>query len=270
MIWLLLLACWGDNAYILEGTVVEVHPGEVVVAHEKVERLGMDAMTMPFPADQSQLDGLQPGDRIYARLMMEQDGPHLDRIRVTGHGEAPKLAVDPAGPVHAGEIVPATPVTLPDGTTTTVGAGQSRRTALTFLYTRCPFPEFCPAVTARLQALQGMVGPDTRILAITLDPDGDTPAVLQKYASDVGADPAIWQFGRLEKSQLDSLALKAGLSVTVEDGNILHAIRLLVIDKDGRLIERYDDTRWSNERVAEQLKTGGPPAPPGSDGTMSP
>jgi protein SCO1/2 len=240
------------------------------VAHEKVEKLGMDAMTMPFPADPSQLEGVVPGDRIYARLMMEQDGPHLDRIRVTGHGEVPKMQVDPDGPVKPGGIVPSTTVTLPDGSTTVVGAGQDRRTALTFVYTRCPFPEFCPAITARLQALQGMVGPEERILAISLDPEGDTPEVLKKYATDIGADPAIWQFARLEKSKLDALAMQAGLSVTVEDGNILHGIRLLVIDKDGRLIERYDDTRWSNERVAEQLKTGGPPAPPGSDGTLTP
>jgi protein SCO1/2 len=269
MIWLL-LACWGDNAYILEGTVVSVGAGEVVVAHEKVERLGMDAMTMPFPADPDQLQGVQPGDRIYARLMMEQDGPHLDRIRVTGHGAAPAMQVDPDGPLHAGDVLASVPVTLPDGTTTTIGAGQPRRTAVTFVYTTCPFPEFCPAITGRLQVLQGMIGPESRLLAITLDPERDTAAVLSAYASDVGANPAIWQFGRVEKSALDALALRAGLSVTQEEGNILHGIRLLVLDADGRLIERYDDTRWSNERVASQLKTGEPKAPLGANGTLTP
>lgn len=269
MIWLL-LSCWGDNAYILEGTVVEVHADEVVVAHEKVEKLGMDAMTMPFPAPRDQLAALKPGDRITARLMMEQDGPHLERIRVTGHGDPPKMAVDPEGPLRAGDVLPPTPVALPDGTTTTVGAGQDRRTALTFVYTKCPFPEFCPAITTRLLALQALIGPEQRILAITLDPDGDSPEVLRAFATDRGLDPAIWQLGRLEKSQLDALALKAGLSVTVEDGNILHGIRLLVLDTDGRLIERYDDARWDNARVARQLKTGGPPAPIGSDGTITP
>ena len=64
----LLAGCWGSNAYIVEGTVVEVRPpSEVVLDHHEVPGL-MPEMTMPFTVkDPSLLDGLEPGINDLAR-----------------------------------------------------------------------------------------------------------------------------------------------------------------------------------------------------------
>ncbi len=165
-----------------------------------------------------------------------------------------------------------TRVPLADGTTRVVGAGQDSPTLLTFLYTTCPQPAFCPAIAARLQGLQSALEPgEATLLAITIDPDGDTPEVLRAYGERVGADPAIWRFGRLDPEALTDLAARAALTVdTVTGGTeILHSIRILVLDAEGRLVERYDDARFPAERVLQQLRTGGPPAPKGADGTIT-
>ena len=97
--------------------------------------------------------------------------------------------------------------------------------------------------------------------------------VLGAYASKVGAVPATWRFGRLaEQEDLQALALRAALTVTEDDNgtDILHSLRLMVLAADGRLVERYDDNNWPLDRVVQQLRTGKPPAPPGSDGTLTP
>ena len=266
-----LLACddWGSRAHILEGTILEVHaPDELIVDHREIKDY-MGPMTMPFPVRApSEMEGLTRGDEIVARLMIDERGSWLDRIRVTGHTELPPLYVAPM-PLRPGEVLP--PVTVDvGGATIVVGQGQDRPTALGFLYTTCPIPEYCPALVTKLQALQALVGDDVRLVTVTLDPTTDTREALDAFAVTTGARPGVWQFGRVEDAALTGLASLAGLSVMRDGGTLLHGARLLVLDRDGRLVERYDDNRFPVDRIAEQLKTGGPAAPAGNSGTLTP
>jgi protein SCO1/2 len=272
-----LLACTGGDTYIVEGTVVEIHgPNEIVLDHDPIHGPGgvmyMDRMTMPFAVRDAHLaKGLVPGDRVTARLVVEQDGTHLEAIRVTGKGVLPPPAEGtPPLPLRAGEILERVDVEVEDGTSVVIGDGQGIATAVAFVYTTCPLPEFCPAVVTRLQSLQEKIGTDARIVAITIDPEHDTTAVLAEFASKVGAKKETWRFGRLPPDRLEPLAWRAALSVTRDGTAIEHGLRLLVLDRDGRLVERYDDARWPIDRVAEQLRTGGPPAPDGTSGTVTP
>lgn len=275
----LLAACWGSNAHIMQGEVVEVRsPTQVVIRHDDIPGL-MPAMTMPFTVrDPALLADLQPGDPIYARLIADDDGgwylAQLKRKPGTQRASASPASPAPAlpAPLRPGQTLPSVKIPLSNGQTTTVGAGAGP-TLLTFLYTTCPQPEFCPAIAARLQGMQAALDPgQARILAVTIDPEGDTPEVLESYAKNVGADPKIWQFGRLDTPELHRLAARAALTIDTASGSteILHSIRVLVLDKDGALVERYDDARFPADRVLEQLRTGGPPAPPDGDGTLTP
>lgn len=266
---LALAGCWGDNAYIVEGTVLDKpSPTRIVVAHEDIPGL-MEAMTMPFDVrDPALLEEVDPGDRIYARLRIEQDGGHLARVRVVGQGTVPADYRPTVGPVPPGGLLPALEVPVTGGARWTLGEGQGRPTLLTFLYTRCPMPEFCPMVVARLQALQEQV--DARLLAVTLDPEHDTLEVLEAYGEAAGARPDVWRFGRLPEDELAHLALLAGLPVTRDGDEVVHGLRFLVLDADGRLVERYDDASFPIDRVVSQLRTGEPKAPAGSDGTRTP
>lgn len=269
---LLIGACWGKDAYIVEGTVLEVTgPAEIIVDHDEVPGL-MGAMIMPFRvADPTMLTALKPGDRIVGRLMIRREGSELDKLRVIGHPGVPSdYRVSGPGPIKAGDPLPPLEVAVTGGETWTLGVGQGVPTVVTWLYTTCPIPEYCPAVVMRLQALQAQVAGKARILAITIDPEGDTPEVLEQFATSAGADPTTWRFGRLSKDDLMTSAKRATLSVREDEGEVLHGLRLMVLDADGRLIERYDDNRWPLDRVVSQLTTGGPAAPPGSDGTITP
>lgn len=271
----LLTACWGSNAYIVQGVVVEVTGAtEVVIKHDDVPGL-MPAMTMPFSVrDPALVSDLQPGDLVYARLITEGEDWYLAEVRE--RGRAPEVTSKPAAPLRpaplrATQTLPRTEIPLADGSTLTVGEGQSGPVLLTFLFTTCPRPEFCPALATRLQGLQAALTPgEATLLAVTIDPSGDTPEVLRAYGESVGADPAIWRFGRLEGDALANLAARAALTIDSATGEeILHSLRVLVLDEKGRLVERYDDARFPAARVLEQLRTGGPPAPAGSDGTAT-
>ncbi len=269
---LLLASCWGENAHILEGTVVDVRgTNQVVVDHEEIKGL-MEPMIMPFDVrDPDVLKGVVAGDRIVARVLIDDQGMYLDRVRVTGKGEiSDEAKAQIPENLRPGQTMPAVQVTVSDGSTLTIGEGQQKPTAVSFLYTRCPMPEFCPALVARFQALQGSVGADAQLVAITIDPAHDTLEVLASFAETSGADSNVWRFGRVSAEDLKRLAGMASLSIAPSGETIEHGSRTLILDASGRLVERYDDNRWPLERVVTQLKTGKPEAPMGSDGTVTP
>jgi protein SCO1/2 len=266
---LLIAGCASSSPYILEGTVVEVRsPTEVVVDHAPIAGL-MDAMVMPVTLAPALAGTLAAGDRIVARVVQADGGLRIEKVRQTGY--APVDVPDAAGgPLRAGETAPqvAVPVTG-GGMWSLVGEAP---TLVSFVYTRCPLPEFCPATVARLAAVQRRLPTGTRLLSITLDPAYDSLDVLGAYAATVGADPTLWRFGRLDADALATLAGAAALGVYpgANASSIEHNTRHLVLDASGRLIERYDDNRFPVDRVVSQLTTGRPPAPEGSDGTITP
>jgi len=250
----------------LTGTVVRVDPPSITVDHDPIPGV-MGAMVMPFRVLPHQAEALGPGDRIRGTLIGSDFGYQLVDPTKIGDGDA-ALREDIA-PLQLGEPLPTTRIPLSDQRSWTVGVDQERPTALTFLYTTCPDPNFCPALAARLQALQPRIAGKARIVAVTIDPEVDSPAVLNRYGRLLDADPDTWVFGRLDPEWLQRLALLSGMAVTERSGRITHNVRLLIFDAEGRLVERYDDNAWPLDRVVSQLLTGEPRPPAGPAGTLS-
>lgn len=268
----LLVGCWGSRAWIMEGQVLEIEGDtRVVVDHEEIYGL-MPKMVMPFEvASPELLAEVRPGSRVVARLLKEDGRLIIDKLRVTGFAPVPaSYRSTEGGPVRPGDPLPAREVPVGPDAAWPLGIGQGAPTLLTFLYTRCPRPEFCPMIVSRLQAVQAALGEEdeVRLLAVTLDPEEDTWEVLSAYGAAAGAQEGRWRFGRLPLADLETLAEQAALAI-VRQGEIVHGIRWLVLDGEGALVERYDDNDWPLERVLSQLRTGEPKAPVGSDGTVS-
>ena len=165
---------------------------------------------------------------------MAQQGSYLERVRVTGSAPVTPPTPGAEPPLRAGEVLPAVSLPVTAGETWTVGAGQPGRTALGFVYTTCPLPEFCPATIARLQGLQGSLPAGARIVLVTIDPNTDTLPVLDAFAAQVGARPDVWRFARLEGDALAALARRAALTVDPSSGSITHNTRLLVLGRGRR------------------------------------
>lgn len=252
------------RAHTLTGTVVNTEPGRITVDHDPIEGV-MAGMVMSFLVPPDDAEKLKGGDQIAATMLGSPTGYVLVEIERTGEGAAPLR--DDIEPLKTGDVFPRTEVTAEDGSTLVIGEGQPTRTAITFLYTSCPDPAFCPALATRLGALQGEIEGKGRIVAITIDPEIDKPHILERYGEGVGADFETWRFGHLEPEWLQRVALLSGMAVTIENGKIAHLLRMVITDTDGTVIERYDDNAWPLERVAQQLNTGEPRQPPGEHGS---
>ncbi len=245
-----------SGGHALKGTVVNIDGIRVSIDHEPIDGV-MPAMVMGFGLAPWEASALAPGDVIEAQLLDTDYGWQLVNPVKTGHAEV-ELRSD-VKPVQVGEVLPRTELVAEDASPVVVGEGQGTRTLLTYIYTQCPDPTFCPAIGARLAALQKKLD-GGRIVTVTLDPEHDSTEVLAAWGELMGADTSIWRLARAKPLVLQDLALRGGQRVTVDGGRISHLHRILILDEDGTVIERYDDDRWPTDRVVQQLSTGQPRA----------
>jgi protein SCO1/2 len=179
-------------------------------------------------------------------------------------GPAPAAAESTAGGVRpepnkaiaVGETVPDFALTDQTGKTVRLSQFHGEPVAVTFAYTRCPDATACPMTMAKFAKLNAaLTGKNFgRLLAITVDPENDTPAVLADYAKRIGADPARWKFLTGDPRALARVAETFGVLYYPERGRIVHQQAVAVIDPEGRLAAIYYGADWEPEQVLQELE----------------
>ena len=259
-----------DNArtYQLTGQilVVRTETNEVLVKHEDIPGF-MQAMTMPYTVkDPAILKDRTAGDLITATLKVAADGAFLSAITKTGSAPLPEDArttIPAAANVHLlqrGDAVPDTPL-VDDGRPLRLTDFKGNAAAVTFIYTRCPLPQFCPLMDRRFAEVQKLASATpalagkVRLLSISFDPAFDRDATLQAHAGKVGADPRVWRFATADEASVDRLAAAFGINVIREkDGTITHNLRTAIIDPSGRVFTILDNNAWTAADLARGLK----------------
>jgi protein SCO1/2 len=258
------------KVYKLRGKVVstDASKGEVTLNHEAIPGF-MEAMTMPYKLkDASILGELHPGDVITADVLVSQD-PNadvlLDHIVVVAQA---KPDYKPAVFYHVpapGDAVPDFKLRNQDGRTIHLRQFLGQGLVITFIYTRCPSPEFCPRVTRYFAALEKQLAAipalsGTHLLCVSFDPDHDTPERLRAYGvTYIGSDAknafAHWDFAVPEKPVLLEMAKFFDLGMTnAADGSITHTLSTTLIGPDGKVVRFYPGNEWTVEEVLADLK----------------
>ena len=134
---------------------------------------------------------------------------------------------------------------------------------VTFIYTRCPLPTYCPLMDKQFAAIQKQGAADPalkgrfRLLSVSFDPEHDTAAVLDAHAKKVGADPSVWTFASADTATVDRFAAKFGVSITREGANpgeITHTLGTALIGGDGKLVKIYSGNEWTVAAVMADLR----------------
>jgi protein SCO1/2 len=254
--------------YPLHGQVLAVRPAdhEIVIRHDDIPGL-MPGMTMPFRVkDAGLLEGVAAGDFVNARLVLAGTDAYIANLEKTGRhepvpaGAALPHVMDP--PLRPGETVPDVVLETADGGRFRPADLSGRAWALTFVYTRCPVPTFCPALERRFLAAQKAILGDrelsrTRLVAVTIDPDYDTPAVLRAHASEIGADPRVWTFVTGNRTAIERFGERFGLTVVRGNGTpeeLVHSMRTAVVDPKGRVSRIFDGTEGDASALLRALR----------------
>lgn len=253
------------TSYEVRGVVHKIHAesGKAVIAHENIPGY-MEAMTMEFTAGAAaELAGIRPGDVLAFRLHVTDQRSWINGIRKTG---SVPVESGPPPPAADGEpLPPGTP--LPDcRLTDSRGAPlhlrdfKGRALAITFIFTRCPLPDFCPRMNAHFAATQRALAAanpqaDWHLLCISLDPEYDTPARLAEYAARLKPDPARWTFATGALAEIETFSRSCGLEVARDGALPAHNLRTVVIGPDGRVSRTFTGNGWKpGELVAEMQK----------------
>lgn len=267
-------AIWAEETrdFTVRGVVRETRPAksQLVVKHEEIPGY-MDAMTMPFQVrDPKILETVKPGDDITFQLHVTEKDHWIDGLKITGSGAGdkepprPKKALDIA-PFKPGDPLPALTFSDERGKPLKLEDYRGKALALTFIYTRCPLPNFCPLLAEKFRTVQDSLLADPaapknwQLLSVTIDPEHDTTEVLQRYAKAQRADAVHWRFATGELRDITVLGLRSGLEFWEGGSEITHNLRTVVFDSQGRMRKVFSENTWTTKELADELRAAALP-----------
>jgi len=239
----------GLRTFLARGVVKELQEdgSTVVVSHEAIANY-MDAMTMPFKVKElKELAGLRAGDQISFRLSVTDEESWIAQItrvgtvRVEDHKQ-------PVGTEVSEALTPTGRHPLLDykfsnelGQAVSLSDFRGQALAITFFFTRCPIPDYCPRLSKNFQEasikLASVPGAPTNwhFLSVSFDTEFDSPAVLKAYGEIYHYDPAHWSLLTGAADKVGELARLSDVKFERDAGSFNHNFRTLIIDTAGNL-----------------------------------
>jgi protein SCO1/2 len=227
----------------------------------------MPAMTMTYDVGPAAL--MTPrtaGETISGTLEVTDAGAKIVAITHTGTAPLPpanELAMATTDVLKEGDAVPDTALIDQHNVRRSLSDWHGTYLLLTFIYTSCPLPNFCPLMDQNFATIQRALANDAalkaqvRLLSISFDPDHDTPAVLDAHAKRERADPAVWTYATGDQVAIDRLTARFGVTVMRPDagtGTITHGLRTALISPDGHVLKIYDGNDWTPGQVLTDLR----------------
>ena len=256
-----------QQRYDLRGKVVAVdaNAGMVTVAHQSIPGY-MGAMTMSFVVkDVWAFKVLKPGQSITATLVIEGDHSWLEGLVVTEEGKPGSDSLAPPGSARMplGQEVPDFALLNQDGKRIHLHQYRGKALLLTFIYTRCPLPDYCPLLSRNFAQIAGQVRLDpklsasTHLLSISIDPEFDTPSVLRAYGRNYAGNLHPfdqWEFATGTPEQVRKVAEFFGLRYWTDRGQIVHALVTALIDAGGKVTQIFRGNDWQPAQVVSDLR----------------
>jgi protein SCO1/2 len=258
------------------GLVLEIHGTDnITVSCEEIPGF-MDAMVMLLDVpDSQQLKDIQPGAMIDFTLVVGENSPYAENIKIHHFQSPDQRQLE----VQTLKIITGALDAKPN-TATMLAVGQKvpdftlvdqnkhpfrfsklsgKVVALSFMYTRCSFPEYC----LRLSNNLGLVGkrfPDQLdknlvLLTVTFDPTNDSPEVLAKYAQTWKASAKGWYFLTGPPEEVKRVCLMFGMNFWPDMGMIAHSMHTAVIDRNGLVVANLEGNEFSAEQLGNLLET---------------
>jgi protein SCO1 len=264
-----------NRTFALQGQVLSIDAPRktLTIRHDEIKGL-MPAMTMPYSVrDENVMGGIAAGDLITATLVLESNDAYLSTIHKTGQASLPAPPAEAPMPAASsgfellkpGEQAPDAPFVDQDGRRRRFSTFRGSPVVMTFIYTRCPLPTFCPLMDRHFAQIQQTLETDAslkgvHLVTVSFDPGNDTPPVLKKHAKELNADLRRWTFLTGDRDEVDRFAARFGIAVTRapnDPRDITHNLRTVILDSQGKVVKTYTGNDWTPEQVLSDLKALG-------------
>jgi protein SCO1/2 len=256
-----------EKRYDLKGKVLVVEPDKhlVTVSHDDIKGY-MPAMTMPFTVpSESDLKILAPDDQITATLVVDGSQAWLEDLIITRQSANPSSAMPSVVIAKEGDEVPNFTLRNQDNREIRINNYRGKTLLLTFIYTRCPVPEYCTLMSDNFAQIERVLGQDPRVyekthlLSISIDPAYDTPEVLRSYGAAhteryEKETFAHWEFAGGTSAQVKEIAQYFGLTYFPDKDQIIHGLRTVIVSPEGKVAKVYTGNDWKPEEVVEEMR----------------
>jgi protein SCO1/2 len=221
----------------------------------------MGAMTMPFNVkDDWALSVLSPGQTVNAVLVVQENRSWIEDLKISD-GESEEYPEDALPLPEPGDIVPDFELLNQDNRRIHLHQYRGRPLLLTFIYTRCPLPDYCPLMSGNFAAIhhslqsQPETGNRPHLLTVSFDTDFDTPSVLREYAGRYMKPVQFdhWEFATGSKEQIQEITGYFGLAYEQQSGQIIHSLVTALIGPDGKLVRIYNGNQWRPDEILAEL-----------------
>jgi protein SCO1/2 len=246
--------------YSTTGLILKVdRPGSTVtISHDAFPGF-MDAMAMPFELKGSaRRVKVAAGDRVRLRLSVKSGRSWLDKLEVvSGSPVDAGLQQSPAIPVlvPVGAQIPDFDLVDQTGADVSLAALKGKVVAVTFIYTRCPLPDYCPRMVENFRAIRNRfaarMARDLVLLTISFDPKYDTPQMMAAYATANRAGGPGWLFLTGESAKIARVCDAFGIQYFADEGLITHSLQTAVIDRDGRLAATVEGKDFTPQQLGD-------------------
>jgi protein SCO1 len=258
----------GTKQYSIRGIVVssDAKTGAVTVDTDAIPGY-MEAMTMPYSLKQPNIAGeLHPGDTITATLTVSADADVLDDIVVVGQAKPDYKPAVTYNDLEPGEAIPDFAFRNQDGRTIRLAQFKGKVVLLTFIYTRCPLPNFCVRMSRNFAEIDKELQKDpaldakTHLVSVSFDPKYDTPQVLRSYGGAYTGkysqeNFAHWDFAAPTEKELPQVLQFFDVGATPEpDHTITHSLSTVVIAPDGKLYKWYPGNEWTVDQAMTDVR----------------
>jgi protein SCO1/2 len=241
------------------------------IHHEEIPGY-MQAMTMPFSVkDRAEFANLELEQTISFTLHVTETESWIDQIQAAKStptpGQMPSIEsfrqVRDVEPLEVGDTMTNYPFTNQNNQAIQLDEFRGEVLVLTFIYTRCPLPDFCPRMSMHFRAAHDAIqkeddAPENwHFLSITFDPEYDTPDVLKNYSKAYAGDSTKWSFATGEIIEIDAITEQFGLmfsrsQVSITDWD--HNLRTVIIDPQGTIHKIYIGNTWTPDDLVQDLK----------------
>jgi protein SCO1/2 len=234
---------------------------QITIAHEEIPGF-MAAMTMPFSVREDWVyRSAAPGSAIRATLVVQDERSWLEDIVIVAPA-APGVSAPSSAQPRPGSPVPNFVLVNQNGKQIRLNHYAGRALLITFIYTRCPLPDYCPLMMKNFAQIHAALRrdphsyPRTQLVGVSLDPEYDTAEVLRKYGAAYTSDSGFesWEFASGAPERVQELAKFFGLNYWSEGGQIVHSLRTALVDPEGKLVEVYPGNDWRPADVLDELR----------------
>ena len=258
------------RAFTTRGLIRSIAPDfkTMIVRHEDIPGF-MPKMTMEFDVrDTNEVRGLAPGDTITFIVKANEEDSWIEGIkRASTNDVVAALPSDPASAallnvaeLKTGSIMPDAELLDEHGKTIKLSSFAGKAVAFTFIFTRCPLPDYCPRMNqhfnrARNLLLQKTDAPTNwQFLSISFDAEFDKPGVLNRYAySYRGQNADRWLFAAAPTNVMAAMANQLDFRFANEGGTFLHNLRTVVLDPQRRVHRQFEGNKWKADELAQAI-----------------